>query len=406
MQKFLREKIGDAGLILKESFFSFQRNNNFGKSAAFAYYGFFAFIPLILLVIYILGNYILSSQAAVRAVEGFTAQMFPEAGKVITKEITSLSRHKKLWGGLSIITLFWSITPLAGALRDAFLRIFKEEDKASFLKAKLLNAMAVLVLLVLFITLVLSELFYSMVVKGLFRTSLLLDIVTPTVSLILILLFMCVFYYTFSPVRVKYSHLLAGALVTAVLLAIIKPVFSLFLSFNPNYGVTFGSLKAIFIIFVWVYYSFAVILLGGEVIANTRKKDALLLKRLFSRKSLPKSTLDTIAGRFTREYGEGDTVFHNGEPGDTMYYVLTGAVTMVKNGQTLKVMRHGEYFGEMSMLLDAPRTATAVVAEHGTHLAVISRDNFEVILREEPGVVISILKEMALRLKTTDENVG
>ena len=57
------------------------------------------------------------------------------------------------------------------------------------------------------------------------------------------------------------------------------------------------------------------------------------------------------------------------------------------------------------MLLSAPRTATATAATPDTRLVVISHDNFDMILRENPGIVQKILKEMASRLKTTNERI-
>lgn len=276
MRVFLSEKVIESLLVLKEALSSFRRENNFQKAAAFAYYGFFALIPLLLLAVYILGHYILSSQAALKAVGEFTSQMFPDAVKIIIQEVSSLSRHKKMWGTITTITLFWSITPLAGALRNAFRRTFNAERNVPFLKEKLLDAAAVLVILVLFIALVLSELFYSMVISKIFSTHNLLSLATVSASFILTMLLMTVFYYAFLPFKVKTAHLLAGAYTTAILWAIMKPVFSLFMKFNPTYGFTFGSLKAIFILFMWVYYSFAVILFGGEVIAAARKRDELV----------------------------------------------------------------------------------------------------------------------------------
>ena len=65
-----------------------------------------------------------------------------------------------------------------------------------------------------------------------------------------------------------------------------------------------------------------------------------------------------------------------------MYYVRSGAVELRHGDSPLRVMRRGEYFGEMSMLIDTPRTAGAVCVEKDTELVVISRGNFNTILRE------------------------
>lgn len=96
-------------------------------------------------------------------------------------------------------------------------------------------------------------------------------------------------------------------------------------------------------------------------------------------------------------------VFQEGEKGNMMFYVLSGSVNILKKGQILRVMRKGDYFGEMAMLIDTDRTATAIAVEDDTKLVCISRDNFDVILTENPKVVFAILKEMTMRLKITDD---
>ncbi|MBI5049708.1 MAG: YihY family inner membrane protein [Nitrospirae bacterium] len=401
-----KEKIAETLFVLKESLKSFQKNNNSQVSAALAYYGFFAIIPLLLLVIYLLGNFIVSSHAAIKGVENLTSQLFPQFNKVITKEIFMLSRHKGVWGVLSIITLFWAITPLAGNLRSSFLRIFKVDKTISFLKAKLLDAAAVLIILVLFVLLVISGTFYSVTVITFFKKlPVFLRIIDTFLPLLLTTLVMSFFYFVFSPAKLKFRYLLAGSLITAALWAGIRPLFSLFLAFNPNYGFTFGSLKAIFIVFVWVYYSFFVILFGAEVIANARKKDALLLKGVFLNTRISDKKQKRLMKKFGKSYGIGEIIFKEGDEGSDMFFISSGAVSISKKGQTLKVMKEGEYFGEMSMLIQSPRTATATVTEPDTEILAITQDNFELILREEPKLILSVLKEMAMRLKATTEYI-
>ena len=104
---------------------------------------------------------------------------------------------------------------------------------------------------------------------------------------------------------------------------------------------------------------------------------------------------------FTRTAGPGEVLFREGEAGAEMYYVLEGAVALAKGGQELRTMGPGEFFGEMSMLIQTERTAGAAAGPDGARLVAITRDNFDMILRENPGIVLAILREMAARLKTT-----
>ena len=85
-----------------------------------------------------------------------------------------------------------------------------------------------------------------------------------------------------------------------------------------------------------------------------------------------------------------------------MYYILSGSAAIHKEGKVLRVITEGDYFGEIAMLLNVPRTATITVVEPNTRLVCISQDNFEILLRENPGIVLTILKEMSARLKDSD----
>ena len=54
------------------------------------------------------------------------------------------------------------------------------------------------------------------------------------------------------------------------------------------------------------------------------------------------------------------------------------------------------------MLLKANRSATAIVSEPGTQLVAISAANMDAMLRQNPAVILSLLQEMARRLKSTN----
>ena len=399
------DRFGFPYIVLRESIKSFKRNNGLETSATLAFYGFFSLIPLFILVMYLTSNFLLSSQIATKAIGELAEKMFPAYHKVLIKEVYAVSRQRT-WGLLSILALFWAVTPLAAALRSAFMRIFAEEQGAPYWKEKLINASAVFVMLLIFVGVVTGEILYDSLMKPYMRESTLaVRALNLLATPVLTAGFMALFYLLFCPVRLKVGNLLAGSLVTAVLWVATRPLFVLFLKFNPNYGVTFGSLKAIFILIIWVYYQFAVILFGTEIMANIRRREALLLAQLFRGKGAGRKGPTRVMERFARSLSRGEVICREGEEGQEMFYILWGSVDIRRADKTLRVMREGEYFGEMAMLLGSPRVATVVAAEDDTRVVRISRDNLEVILRENPKIVMSILREMAERVKKTNEMV-
>ena len=56
-----------------------------------------------------------------------------------------------------------------------------------------------------------------------------------------------------------------------------------------------------------------------------------------------------------------------------MFYILSGSVRISGEGGLIRTMGPGEYFGEMSMLLSAPRTATVTATEPATRLVGLSK---------------------------------
>jgi CRP-like cAMP-binding protein len=86
-----------------------------------------------------------------------------------------------------------------------------------------------------------------------------------------------------------------------------------------------------------------------------------------------------------------------------MYVIRAGEVVLLRSGRRLHTLGAGDFFGEMSMLLDAPRSATAEAGVNGAELIEIARKNFDLILRENPNVVEALLRQMARRLHQANE---
>jgi membrane protein len=393
----IKDKISTALTVLWQSVKSFIKNDNSSAATSLAYYSFFALIPLLLLLFFALSFFITSSKSVMQRITMLLSQFIPYYSDTILNEVYTLARHKGMWGVVGIGVLLWASMPLMGTLRTAFYNIFKIEERPSFLKTNILDLSVILLTLSLFVAVSFSSVaFKSFLVLG--GSTVLYDIASYFLTAAVI----SVFYLVFSPAKMPFCYIFAGSVLTTFLWGIIRPVFGLFLSYNPHYGITFGSLKALFIVIIWIYYSFSVLLFGAEVIANLRRKDILMLRGLFYETHTDRKT-QRLKRKFGRDYKAGDVIFKEGEKGAEMFYVLSGSVGLIKNDRALKVMQKGEYFGEMALLIGTPRTTSALAEEDNTSLAIIGPENFETLLREEPKIAMSFLKELAHRLKATNE---
>jgi YihY family inner membrane protein len=396
-----RHKADVGFFVLRESVRSFIRHRGAEKAAVLAYNSFFALFAVFLLVLFVVGQIMASSQAAMGAVERVAAQLFPLGSESIMREVRGLA-EQRVWGLLSLPILFWTVTPLAAAIRGAFDLAHGRERALPFFKEKLLDALAVFLMLILLVALVVSEIVYAIVMAKLAgRLPILVrmtDVVVPLLVTVGLLAFL---HYVFTPGRTRIGSVVAGALASAALLTIIGPIMTAVMKFDPNFGVAFGSLKAVFILLLWVHYSFVAILAGVEISANVMQRESLLVRELFAAPEKLDRNIRRL-GRAALSYAEGAVIFREGDEGDSLYFVAKGEVALMRGGQVLRTMKSGEYFGEMAMLLKASRTATAMVCEDDTRLVSLSATNIETVLAQNPAIVMKLLREMAERVRATD----
>src|SRR3989338_9811768 len=104
-----------------------------------------------------------------------------------------------------------------------------------------------------------------------------------------------------------------------------------------------------------------------------------------------------------REYPKNSVILFEDDPGDALYMVVAGQVKVVLIGEDgreviLSVLREGDFFGEMAMIDDQPRSAH-VIAMEDSSLVVLRREDFQHRIREAPGVALGMLKAMSRRLR-------
>jgi CRP-like cAMP-binding protein len=126
--------------------------------------------------------------------------------------------------------------------------------------------------------------------------------------------------------------------------------------------------------------------------------------------SIDPQALQVLQSRMQRRcFDRGETIFFKGDPGDTLYVILSGEVKIVlasEDGQEsiLIVLNDGDFFGEMALFDDKPRSADAVTVNPTTLLA-LHRDDFEQFVREHPEVAFPIFRSLTAKLRRTTDRL-
>jgi CRP-like cAMP-binding protein len=120
---------------------------------------------------------------------------------------------------------------------------------------------------------------------------------------------------------------------------------------------------------------------------------------LFS--SLSKSQLRTMATTAKeRTYRDGDTIVKQGDKGIGFYLILSGQARVERAGTSVASLGPGQYFGEMALLDEQPRTAD-VRATGAVRCLVLSPWEFWAAVGNEPEVLRTLLKETVRRIRSS-----
>jgi CRP-like cAMP-binding protein len=95
----------------------------------------------------------------------------------------------------------------------------------------------------------------------------------------------------------------------------------------------------------------------------------------------------------------GDVIFEEGQPGQEMYGVISGAVELRRSDGTVFRVGPDGTFGEMALIDGSPRSTSAVAAED-TVLAVIDQKKFIFLVQETPMFALQVMSSLAERLRS------
>lgn len=117
---------------------------------------------------------------------------------------------------------------------------------------------------------------------------------------------------------------------------------------------------------------------------------------------------DALFSRFGREFPSGHVLFREGDPGREMYVIQSGRITVSKKvrevEKVLGMLTQGDFVGEMAIISNKPRSATATVADDAK-LLVIDSKTFEAMVRANAEIAVRMIKKLTERLQEADKQI-
>lgn len=111
-----------------------------------------------------------------------------------------------------------------------------------------------------------------------------------------------------------------------------------------------------------------------------------------------------------KSYPKNSVILFEDDPGDALYIVLQGQVKVVLIGEDgreviLSILGDGDFFGEMALIDEQPRSAHVIAMEE-SNLLVLHRDDFHRTLQDTPRIALGLLRALSRRLRRADDKIG
>jgi membrane protein len=289
--------------LLQEAFSQWLKDDASLLAAALAYYGLFAFLPLLILVLIFINSlfqYGFLDGDVVRQAQDLAVQQMPR----VAGELIAWAGNQAASFRLTIVSVLLLVLGAGGLFvqtKRAFHIIWKLPDKKrplvntiqSYLRSLLLIGLVAFLLLVTSIFSALLLPAGKQIEESLPIHLGLLRLITFLGSISFVTLLFAVVYKTLVEVKLKWRDVLPGSALAAVLFAFGNYCIEAYVGF-VNIGSAYGAAGSLVVFLFWIYYSAQIFLFGAEVIKVQKrfsmdKQDTMLPRRqlfIFDKKNL------------------------------------------------------------------------------------------------------------------------
>ncbi len=260
-------------------------------AASISFYAILSFLPFMILATSIFGFFVASSQEALTEISNFITKILPVTSSGTIELFFSTIRGRTIYGIIGLAGILWASQRIFSELEYSLNKIWRCHDSRTFIKSKLFALTSVPVMIIF----VMISMFVTSILRAAHRGTIpvlnfsLVDVpligkIVPVLIPILLstMLFTGVYYL----LPGKWNHFRSafiGASVAAVLWEIAKWVFEYYVK---NYGkelTIYGSFTSVALLFLWVYYSSFVFLVGAEIGSYLQERKERALDRALAR---------------------------------------------------------------------------------------------------------------------------
>jgi membrane protein len=326
--------------IFGDAIRNYQINGDANQAAAIALYGILSIIPLFILTLLVVGSaFSANPEIEQKLIEGIR-QFIPSFTGALLFQFSHIEGKREVLGSVGIITLVWFSSMIFNAIETALDIIFRSKNHRNYLTSKLLAiamiplgwAVGVASVGITYIATILAAqpllgeggILYFPAIQGvLFRY---------VIPYLFTVLFFTIVYKAIPMAKVSLKSALIGSMIFSALMEIAKQFFTWYIASYTRYNVIFGSLEAVVILVIYFFYISLILLFCAELISAYQRRDRILIERALLKPGTGRAHIDErLLRKFGRLYNRSEYIFHEGETGQSLYYILSGRVRMEKN---------------------------------------------------------------------------
>ncbi len=259
--------------ILRGAVELFLSNHGFERAAAISFYAFFSLIPIMLFITAGLGFVLRSRVDLLDYVIDLARTTVPYISDSIILDLRGLASKWMAMGWVSVLVLLSSAELVLNSFSTSLIAIFDMRKKFGFFRKRVVNMLVLLMAVATaFISLAVTALvniihsydmkFFGYAVGYYFFESITLNYVLPFLTVIVAV---AVVFRIFSGGNLNWRFTFLGSSVFSVLWEVAKHLFAFYLSHFPSYNKFYGSIGAIMILLVWLFFTSTLFLFSASV---------------------------------------------------------------------------------------------------------------------------------------------